>query len=342
MGALPGWGLMLVLAFAAGEISRLIAVDGRYVLDKALIVIILSLLVANFVHLPGIFKQGIKEFEKVLKTGIVLLGLGLSFTRVLQLGSTAIIVVLVCLVVAPLLIYFIGRRVGLPEKLSVLIGVGTTICGGTAIAITAPVINAGEDDVSYAIGTIALFGLAAMFVYPVIGHLMDLSQTAFGVWAGTAIHSTPQVVGAGFIYGQSAGEAATVTKLTRNMFMLPAVVGIGVWWARRELSAARDTKVRINYLKIFPLFLFGFVGLAVLRTLMDKYQPIPAEHWALTTSTVNQIAKFLIIMGLAGIGLSSRFEGMRKIGYKPFALGLTASAIIAVLSITLVSLLNVK
>jgi uncharacterized integral membrane protein (TIGR00698 family) len=332
---------MLLLAFVAGKISHLFAVDGKYVLDKAVIVIILSLLAANIVEPPRIFQRGIREFERILKTGIVLLGLGLSFSRVLQLGSTAIIVVLVCITAAPLLIYFIGRKVGLPEKLNVLIGVGTTICGGTAIAVTAPVIDADEDDVSYAIGTIALFGLMAMFVYPVVGHLISLSQTAFGVWAGTAIHSTPQVVGAGFIYGDIAGETATVTKLTRNLFMLPAVVGVGIWWAGKELRTAHDSKARINYLKIFPLFLFGFLGLAIVRTLVDGYQPVPPDLWAGVTSGVNQIAKFLIIMGLAGIGLNARFRGMRRIGYKPFVLGLVASVIIAILSISLIGLLNI-
>ncbi len=341
MGALPGWGLMFVLAFLAGKVSGLFVIDGKHLLDQAIVAIILSMLMTNLVDLPSVFKRGIREFEKVLKTGIVLLGLSLSFIQVLHLGATAIIVVLVCIAVAPLLIYFIGRRMKLPEKLSVLIGVGTTICGGTAIAVTAPVINATEEDVSYAIGTIALFGLMAMFVYPVVGHLLGMSQTAFGVWAGTAIHSTPQVVGAGFIYGNLAGEAATVTKLTRNLFMLPVVVSIGIWSAKREMSTAQDAKVQINYLKIFPLFLFGFIGLAAVRTLMDGFMPISPELWTDATSLIHGAAKFLIIMGLAGIGLCSRFGEMRKMGYKPVLLGLAASCIIAVLSISLIGWLKI-
>lgn len=342
MGALPGWGLMLLLAFLAGKISHALAIDGKYLLDQAVVVIALSLATANFVALPRLFHRGVKEFEKVLKAGIVLLGLGLSFVRVLQLGSTAIVVVLICIVVTPIIIYFMGRKVGLPEKLNILIGVGTTICGGTAIAVTAPVINASEDDVSYAIGTIALLGLAATFIFPVIGRILNLSQTAFGVWAGSAIHSTPQVVGAGFMYGDRAGEAATVTKLTRNLFMLPVVVSVGVWWARGEISGVRDSNTRINYLKIFPVFLFGFIGLALVRTIVDRYQFIPAGYWTSATSLVGEIAKFLIIMGLAGIGLNSRFAGMLKIGHKPFVLGLVASVIVAVLSISLIGLLKIQ
>lgn len=333
---------MLLLAFLAGKISHLFAIDGKYLLDQAVVVIVLSLPAANFVDLPRVFQHGVKEFEKVLKAGIVFLGLGLSFARVLELGSTAIAVVLICIIVTPLFVYFIGRKAGLPEKLNILIGVGTTICGGTAIAITAPVISAGEDDVSYAIGTITLLGLVGMFIFPLIGHIFNLSQTAFGVWAGSAIHSTPQVVGAGFMYGDRAGEAATVTKLTRNLFMLPAAMGIGIWWARRELSGVRDSTTGINYIKIFPLFLFGFIGLAVVRTIVDKYQFIHPGYWMQATSLVNQIAKFLIMMGLAGIGLGSRFAGMRRIGYKPFLLGLVASVIVAVLSISLIGLLRIE
>jgi uncharacterized integral membrane protein (TIGR00698 family) len=180
--------------------------------------------------------MGISKYETFLKSGIILLGIGLSFFAVLEIGAKAITLVVLCLLIAPLLFFSIGRKAGLSEKMNILVGIGTTICGSTAIAITAPVIEAEGDDVSYAIGTISLFGIVAMFLFPIVAKLFGLNQSTFGLWAGTAIHATPQVVAAGYMYGEVAGQVSTVAKFTRNIFMAPAVFLIGLWYMKKKLK----------------------------------------------------------------------------------------------------------
>lgn len=341
MTYIPGWFLMLAIVLSSGWLSSLFAIDGKSFLDRTVMAIILGMIVGNLIDLPEVFRVGVKNFEKVLKTGIVLLGLSLSFAELLRMGLSAMMVILICIITAPVLIYFMGRRLGLSSNLTILIGVGTTICGGTAIAVTAPVIQAKEEDVSYAVATIALFGLVAIFVFPLIGHFLNIGQTPFGIWAGTAIHSTPQVVGAGYIYGEIAGQTATVTKLIRNLFMLPVVVLVGLWYSRREVAAGGSQLNRQNCLAAFPLFLLGFLALSILRTFLDRYQLMPHTEWEALTGLAYDLAKYLILMAMAGIGMCSRFESLRRMGLKPFALGLIASVILALLSISVINIIRV-
>ena len=157
----------------------------------------------------------------------------------------------------------------LPRKLGLLLGVGTAICGGTAIVATAPVLEAEEKDVVFSVATVTLLGLIAMFVLPVLAHSLHMSDKAFGYWAGLSIHQTPQVIAAGFSYSPEAGGTATTVKLARVCLSLaPVVFIVGLLHARGE---ARDnglaTKKKINYLQMFPMFVFGFLAFALARTL---------------------------------------------------------------------------
>lgn len=339
---LPGWLLMIGIALFSTFFSQRIVVSTRHPLESVTIAILFGLFLRNLIPLPNLFHMGISKYETFLKSGIILLGIGLSFFAVLEIGAKAITLVVLCLLIAPLLFFSIGRKAGLSEKMNILVGIGTTICGSTAIAITAPVIEAEGDDVSYAIGTISLFGIVAMFLFPIVAKLFGLNQSTFGLWAGTAIHATPQVVAAGYMYGEVAGQVSTVAKLTRNIFMAPAVFLIGLWYMKKKLKKVEGLSKKTKYSKAIPFFLFGFLALAIIRTIGDGTSFLPAFQWMWFVQQVNELGKFLVLIAMAGIGLNTRLDTMRQIGPKPFLVGLVASILLAIISLSLIYLLGIS
>lgn len=339
--SLPGWLLMIGIALFSTFLSRVIVVGTRHPLESVTIAILIGLFLRNLVPLPALFQPGISKYEDALKIGVVLLGIGLSFFAVLEIGIKAIAVVILCLPVAPFLFFLIGRKVGLSEKMNILLGIGTTICGSTAIAIIAPVIEADEDDVSYAIGMISFFGIAAMFLLPVVARLAGVNEPVFGLWAGTSIHSTPQVIAAGYMYGEVAGQVSTVAKLTRNIFMAPAVFLVGLWYWRTKIVKVGGFTEKTSYVQAIPLFLFGFLALAIIRTIGDGTSLIPAPQWKWIVQQTNGLGKFLVLIAMAGIGLNTKLKSMRRIGPKPFLVGLVASVLLIIISMTLIQLLAI-
>ncbi len=338
----PGWLLMFAIALFSSFLSQRITIGTRHPLESVTIAILIGLFLKNVFPLPTLFHPGLSKYEIALKFGIILLGIGLSFFSVLEIGAKAIGVVVLCLLIAPLLFFFIGKKVGLSEKMNILVGIGTTICGSTAIAITAPVIEAEGDDVSYAIATISLFGIGAMFLFPIVARLFGLSESIFGLWAGTAIHATPQVVAAGYMYGEVAGQVSTVAKLTRNIFMAPAVFLIGLWYMKKKLRKGENPSKRTKYSKAIPLFLFGFLALTILRTIGDGMSLIPRTQWQWFVQYLNALGKFLVLIAMAGIGLNTSFKTMRQIGPKPFLVGLVASIFLAAISLILIHALGIS
>jgi uncharacterized integral membrane protein (TIGR00698 family) len=271
-----------------------------------------------------------------LKGGIVLLGLSLTLLQAIRLGGQAIFVVVICLATAPMLIYLIARQLGVAPKLGILIGMGTTICGSTAIAIAAPAIEARDEEVSYALGTISLFGILTMFMLPLAGAAVGMTDAAFGMWVGTAVPATPQVIGAAYMYGDGAITQATLVKMTRNLFMIPALFCLGVWYARRKASAAGRRLHVKEYWKALPAFLCGFLALAAVRSLGDHFEILPRGLWDWTLGTVAWAAKWLILIAMAGIGLNTRFSAMRQVGGTPLVVGLIGAVGLGALSYLLI------
>jgi uncharacterized integral membrane protein (TIGR00698 family) len=337
---LPGWLLMIGISVLSIYLSRQIVIGNRNPVESVTIAILFGLFLKNLLPLPSFLNQGISNYEVPLKLGIILLGIGLSFIAVLEIGAKAITVILFCLLIAPVLLFIIGKKAGLSEKLSLLIGIGTTICGSTAIAITAPVIEAEGDDVSYSVATISLFGIGAMFLLPIAARLLGLNETTFGIWAGTAIHATPQVVAAGYMYGEVAGQVSTVAKLTRNIFMAPAVFLIGLWYMKKKLARPGSLTQKTKYSKAIPLFLFGFLGFAVIRTIGDGTNLVSTSQWRWLVQQVNELGKFLVLIAMAGIGLNTRLNTLRRIGPKPFFVGLVASVLLALISLLLICVIS--
>jgi uncharacterized integral membrane protein (TIGR00698 family) len=328
-------GLILVLAIAV--VARILSVFLPPAVNAVIIAILLGLLIRNTVTVPASFQPGIKfALQRLLRLAIILLGIRLSFGEVISIGAQSLIIIVAAMAVALLVTYLGGRLLKLPARMALLIGVGTAVCGNSAIIATAPVIKAEEQEVSFSVATITLFGTLAVFLYPAIGFALGLSDSVFGTWAGVAVNDTSQVVATSFAYSDEAGRVATVVKLTRNALMAPVIVLIGLYWARstaRAMSASGLASKELKLTKIFPYFVLGFVGMALLNTLGVFPAPV--------VSAVNDVSGFLILMALAGVGLGTNLAQMRKTGLKPFYLGLFAASIVAAFSLSVIVLMGV-
>ena len=312
-------------------LSNLIVAGGKHPLEATAIAVVLGILARNLGLVPRLFHAGIKSFEKLLIWGVVLIGATLNFKDLRSQGAQMLSIILVTMAVSYFVIYALGRLFRLPPTLSTLLSVGTTICGGSAIAITAPLIKAKEEETSYAIGTITLWGLVAILLYPKIAQAMGVGDIAFGVFAGTAIHATPQVVGAGFIFSDLAGKTATAVKLVRNCFMAPLAFLIAAWFTRARMEEAKKEKKRVNWAKAFPWFLFGYFIMAGLNT---------AGYFSKAgVDGLTWLGRFLIIISMAGIGLNTVFKAFKSVGLKPLIVGLIGALVVAGCSIAMISLM---
>ncbi|WP_329311051.1 YeiH family protein [Streptomyces sp. NBC_01262] len=256
---------------------------------------------------PGLVVAG----RQVLQASVVVLGTGLPLREVLHVGIGSLPVMLGTLAVALSGAWFIGRLLGVHREAGLLIGVGTGICGASAIAAVTAVVGAAEARVAYALGTIFTFNIASVLLYPPLGHLLGLSQQAFGLWSGTAVNDTSSVVAAAYSYGTPAGAYAVVVKLTRSLMIVPICAVLQVRQSRRRLTghhaAGRGTW------RVFPLFIVGFLAASAVATLGG----IPASwHPALSA-----FSTFLITTSLSGIGLSLNFSQVREAGLRPLLLG---------------------
>ncbi|MFD4350556.1 YeiH family protein [Streptomyces coelicoflavus] len=291
-------------------------------------------------------KPGITTASKfVLQLSVVLLGCQLSLTQVVRVGGSSLPVMLGSLVACLAAAYFVGRRLGIGRDLRTLIGVGTSICGASAIAAVTPVIGAASAEVAYAVSTIFLFNIAAVLVFPVLGHLLDMSQQAFGLFAGTAVNDTSSVVAAAATYGDEAGQYAVVVKLTRTLLIIPICLWLAALTKRRALAAGTGgpgaggpsdggpgaggpgAGPRLNVLKLVPWFLVGFLLTALVNTL----GLIPDRaHPGLTTLCV-----FMITVALSAIGLTTDLRGLRRAGPRPLLLGACLWVVVSVTSLAL-------
>lgn len=269
------------------------------------------------------FAPGARLASKtILQLSIVLLGTTLNMGQVLHATAGSLPVMLGTLALCLAAGAVLGRALRLDGALRTLITVGTGICGASAIAAVSGVIAVEQSELAYAISTIFLFNVAAVVIFPPLGHALALSQHAFGLWAGTAVNDTSSVVAAAFSYGQAAGSEAVIVKLTRTVLIVPIVATLAVW----EL-VARHREGTFAWRSVFPVFIVWFAVAAILNTL----GVIPAA-WH---GGIAAVALFLIIVALSGVGLSCDLAKMRQAGLRPIALGAMLWAIVAISSLVL-------
>jgi uncharacterized integral membrane protein (TIGR00698 family) len=347
----PVWmGLLMVAAVALS--SRLLywLIPGlflKYILSEALLAIMIGLTIRNWVGIGERYHLGISfSINRILRFGIILIGLRLSMQDIASTGIIALVLVIVSVTIVLSLAVVLGKWLKAPPRLAALIGIGTAVCGNSAIIATAPVIEAKEEEVSFAVATITLLGVLAVVSYPLIGHLASFSDRVFGLWAGLAVNDTSQVLAAGAAFSEPALSIATIVKLTRNTLLVPLIFMIGAVYQR---SARRRSKIKaqsgITFSNLVPGFVLGFLLMALIRTLGIYFGVLPHDlsnpgnltFAANLLTGLDEAARFAILMALAGVGLNTDMMSMRKIGLKPFLLGTLLAAVLALVSLGLIS-----
>jgi uncharacterized integral membrane protein (TIGR00698 family) len=316
----PGLLLALAVAAVATGLGRLVPVVGGPVF--AIVLGALASAALPALHAPRWTPGYGVASTTVLQLSIVVLGTGLQVRQVLDVGAESLPVMLGTLVVALGGAWLLGGLLGVRGDTRTLIGVGTGICGASAIAATTAVLKPKQTHVAYALGTIFACNIAAVLLFPPIGHLLGLSPHAFGLWAGTAINDTSSVVAAGYAYGGDAGEYALVVKLTRTLMLIPIVVFLALRAARRTAA----TGPSLPWRRIVPPFLLGFAAAVALGSL------------GVIPPGVSALGPFLITTALAGIGLSLRPNDLRRAGHRPLLLGVLLWIAVAASSLGLQAL----
>ena len=345
----PGVALAFGLAVAGDRLAKLIGTDilgfPNSPVSPVPVAIVLGLLVRNTIGLPAVYERGLRLCGRdVLRAGIVLLGLRLSLGAVGEVGLTALPVVAACIVAALVGATWLGRVLDLPRRLSALIAVGTSICGVSAIVAAAAAIEAEDDEVSYAVACITLFGLLALFGYPFFAFwACGGDPRVAGIFLGTAIHDTAQVTGAGLIYQQqyAAPEAlsdATVTKLVRNACMA-AVIPL---MAALYLRAATGRKRRVSWHQAVPLFVPAFLLAAALRTAGDAgdraFGVLSPEAWRGWLTAADRASAWCLGLAMVAVGLGTGLGKLRNLGLRPLAVGLVAALLVGGVSLALLTL----
>jgi len=345
-----GIGLAVFVSMAAGYVADWFGISvlgfAKSPVSAIMMAIVLGMLVANTIKLPESIQPGLMFCTSaILRIGIMLLGIRLSLTGAGQFTLVALPFVIAAIAIGLFTVGLLGRYMGLSRQLSGLIAVGTSICGCTAIVATAPLIKANESEVSYAVACITVFGLAAMFIYPVLAHHFFASQPELaGLFLGTSIHETAQVAGAGMMYEAQynapvALDIATVTKLVRNLCMIAVIPLVGILYGAER---AKEESARINFLAMIPWFIVGFALMSAVRTIGDMgdrpFGMLDPGQWKEIVGFIKDAAEHCLLVAMAAVGLTSMFAGIIKIGMRPFALGLFAAVLIGGVSFTLISL----
>lgn len=322
------------LAFAA-IISAIAAFLGSLnnIVNDVIIAILLAAVIRNLIGISEQFKPGLMFIiKKVLRIAIILLGMQLSFQQIVVTGKDSFFVILFVVIVAIPLTYFLGKRLGLNSEISTLLGVGSAICGATAIIATAPAIKAKERDVALAVATIFIFNTLTLFLFPVLGKLMDLSYVTYGTWTGVAVQDVSSVVATGFAFGQDAGEVATVVKLTRTVFIVPVIFFVSLLFTWKQKTGEVDEN-QVNYIKVFPWFVVGFLFMAVLNSFGVFSNNVAAA--------MKPITHYLIVMVMAGVGADLDFKEMQTVGFSFLYTGLAGMLMMSVLSFILIKLMGI-
>lgn len=326
---LPGFLFALIIAWISKFIEELLPI---HLIGASVIALFIGMGINAFLPENKILGDGLKfTSKKILKLAIILLGASLSISTILSVGKLSILVMLFTLLTCFGGGYYIGRMLGINWKLSNLISAGTGICGGSAIAAIAPVIDAKDKDIAYAMSATFLFDMAMIIMFPIFGDLMGLSDMAYGLWAGTAVNDTSSVVAAGYAYSEQAGDFAMMVKLTRTLSIIPTVLVfafVNIHVKRQKeagnIDIAKETS-SIKFSSLFPWFIIGFVVLAVL----NSSGLIPTA----LSEALKELSKFLMIAALAAIGLNTSFKDMKKAGISPMIHGFIISALVVIVAI---------
>ena len=291
-------------------------------IGSSVLAIVLGIVLNNSIKLPSVFQEGLSySGKKLLQYSIIFLGFAMSIGQVSETGISSLRISLITILIAFLAAYLAGRFFKMNRVLTILIGFGTAICGGSAIAAASPILEADEEEIALSISTIFFSIFLAVFIFPFLGHLLQMSDAFFGTWAGTAINDTSSVVAAGYTYSQSAGDLATIVKLSRALMIVPACLLFAAYRYIKSKQSAQKTNLK----QIFPWFIAWFV----LASLISSLGFLPAAVIPYTKF----ISQWLMAMALAAIGAKVSFKQFKQAGAAPLLTGAFAWFCVAVSSL---------
>lgn len=323
--------LGIVICFAVAGLSIFVEklIPGG-LLGSSIIALFMGTIINSFFH-PSWIKSSLKFASKrILKLAIILLGASLSVNTIMSVGKMTFFVMIFTFAMCFGGGYFIGKLFGLNWKLSNLISAGTGICGGSAVAAIAPVIDADDKDVAFAMSSTFLFDMVMIALYPLMGKALGMTDIAYGIWAGTSVNDTASVVASGYAFSEIAGDFATMVKLTRTIAIIPTVLVfayIGTRAKQKELKAESGSK-KVNLVKIIPWFIGGFLLLAILNSVGC----IPA----VASGIIKNTSKFLMVTALAAIGLGTSITDFKKAGLKPMFYGVTIDTLVTLTALAVI------
>ncbi|MDX6750031.1 YeiH family protein [Geminicoccaceae bacterium 1502E] len=319
-------GLLLTGGLAALAFA-LRTLPGVSVLSPMILALLLGVAVHNLAGTPASTLPGITfSLKRLLRLGIVLLGLQLTAAQLAAIGGTGLFIVAAVLAATFFVTVRLARPLGVPRPLAELIAAGTSVCGASAILAANSVSRARQEDVAYAIACITLFGSLSMALFPLLLPILALEPQAYGLWAGAAVHEVAQVVATAFQGGQEAGEFGTVAKLARVLLLAPLILAMG-WAARRRASNAGEGGGSVP----FPLFVVGFLAMVGVNSLIGVPEALAPWTTGLTS--------FLLTMALAAMGLGMNIRALRAQGLRPLALAGISWIFVSTLSLALILLL---
>lgn len=318
---LPGFALAGAVAAAAFALRQL---QWFAAISPLMLAILLGMAVRNVVGTPAAAHAGLAAcLRRPLRFGIVLLGLQLTLAQVFEVGAVGLLILTLAVAGTYAVTVAAGRALGVDAKLAQLIGVGTSICGASAIIAANTVVRDRDGGVPYALAVVTLYGTVAMLSYPLLLQVLDLTPHAYGLWVGASVHEVAQVVAAGFAGGADAGAFATISKLTRVLLLAPMVLLLG-WWAVRMARSGGEVQAHPPT----PWFVFGFLGMVLVAS-TGLVPPAVRAPVALATQAI-------LAFALAAVGLETDFRRIAARGWRPLLLGGIATLFIAATSLALV------
>lgn len=344
-------GILLCLLIAVPSWLTVSLFPALEVIGAPVIAIILGMIITLFLKKKDKLAKGITfTSKKILQYAVILLGFGLNLATIGQVGLTSLPIIVSTIATSLIISFIMYKLLKIQSKTATLIGVGSSICGGSAIAATAPVIDADDEEIAQSISVIFLFNVIAALIFPTLGGMLGMSDTGFGLFAGTAVNDTSSVTAAASTWDTLHGtdgmvlEYATIVKLTRTLAIIPITLVLAFVRMRKEKKANSDSQTKVSLKQIFPMFILYFVLASVITTIVTAVLANNPEGLSTANSVfgfLKQLSKFFIVMAMGAIGLNTNIVKLIKSGGKPILLGFTCWVAIAAVSLVMQNLLGI-
>ena len=333
----PGVALCLVLAVPSWLLGRAFPIVGGPVFA-----ILLGMALALLLRDRGAAQAGVAyTSKKILQYAVILLGFGLNLSEIARVGAASLPIILSTISTSLIVSFLLYQLMKMPANISTLIGVGSSICGGSAIAATAPVIDAGDEEIAQSISVIFLFNIMAALIFPTLGGVLGLSNEGFGLFAGTAVNDTSSVTATaaawdGMHPGANTLDQATIVKLTRTLAIIPITLVLALWRTARARRTGGTGESSFSLKKVFPFFILFFILASVITT-----AAVSAGVDAGAFQPLKELSKFLIIMAMGAIGLNTDLVKLVRTGGRPILMGACCWAAIAAVSLGMQHVLGI-